>query len=417
MHPAEGKFEMEADRESLRPRAPTEEMFDRGEEASGHDFPNRFQQPPERREDLRRKFESADRNFGEAENYREGRFQIQKEGLFREREREAEGEDGYGGRGQKFGADVADATETQEEEEWLYSGQDESEVRDSRLAEHRFGAGGGDTRGLEHREKTQEQLYRERQQQYGEDFKHREKKSREHLYHESRPLGEERDVLGLEGREKSLQEQVYRKEQHFVGGEPESRLEPEHHLIAEERELEREKRKQPEARERIEATVPSLRKETTVIPGLGTLGNETSSGDAQNREPNSNKQEKETNKEEGPGPTNQMIESLGKIVSQLQTLQGLTSSLQLLQNMPKGQEAASKEAEAEKEKEAATAMQREKELSEETKRKVEALLANESDSEGEQVMMRTTLLAFKKNKNFCDLPLFVFSLSTGCQSW
>ena len=30
-----------------------------------------------------------------------------------------------------------------------------------------------------------------------------------------------------------------------------------------------------------------------------------------------------------------MVESLGKIVSQLQTLQGLTSSLKLLQTMPK----------------------------------------------------------------------------------
>lgn len=195
-------------------------------------------------------------------------------------------------------------------------------------------------------------------------------------------------------------------------------MESEHRSsIAEEREL---KCNLPEARERVEATIPSLRKETTVIPGLDVLGNETPSGsDAQNREPDSNKQEKDTKEEgQGQGPTNQMIESLGKIVSQLQTLQGLTSSLQLLQNMPKGQEgAASKEVEKEKEVEAATL--REKELSEETKRKVEALLANESDSEGEQV---TRVIFYQKKfmRNFFVIypRVFVFlSLSAGYPSW
>jgi hypothetical protein len=86
----------------------------------------------------------------------------------------------------------------------------------------------------------------------------------------------------------------------------------------------------------------------------------------------------------GGGQANQMIKSLGKFVSQLQTLKGLTSSLQLLQALPKGGDGGGEEAkkvgEPPKPKESSEA-----ELSEETKRKVAALLATESDSDGEQV--------------------------------
>ncbi len=85
----------------------------------------------------------------------------------------------------------------------------------------------------------------------------------------------------------------------------------------------------------------------------------------------------------GGGQANQMIKSLGKFVSQLQTLKGLTSSLQLLQALPKGGNGGGVEAkkvgEPPKPKESSEA-----ELSEETKRKVAALLATESDSDGEQ---------------------------------
>ena len=87
-----------------------------------------------------------------------------------------------------------------------------------------------------------------------------------------------------------------------------------------------------------------------------------------------------------------MMESLGKIVSQLQTLQGLTSSLKLLHTMPKeggggggdGGSTRGRSAPSEGER----AAMREKELSEDTKRKVAALLANESDSDGEQVQVQ-----------------------------
>ena len=104
----------------------------------------------------------------------------------------------------------------------------------------------------------------------------------------------------------------------------------------------------------------------------------------------------------------QVMESLGKIVSQLQTLQGLTTSLKLLRTLPKGKESTAddgggksapegvgkgvrEEAGAgvrqggREEGEGKAADQQERELTEDTKRKVAALLANESDSDGEQV--------------------------------
>ena len=130
-----------------------------------------------------------------------------------------------------------------------------------------------------------------------------------------------------------------------------------------------------------QATISSLSKSPAVIPGLGEYEERGSPvpNSQGNRDSSHAKRENES-----PQPqTTQVIESLGKIVSQLQTLQGLTSSLQLLQTLPKGQPEATKTArEGEKAREAA---QREREVSEETKRKVAALLANDSDSEGEQV--------------------------------
>ena len=144
---------------------------------------------------------------------------------------------------------------------------------------------------------------------------------------------------------------------------------------------------------KAEATLSSLRKDTAFIPGLGGFEKEET---ASPMAPHAGTKEeaKAATQTLSNNPTNQMIESLGKIVSQLQTLQGLTSSLQLLQALPKGQQEAVKAA-AERMRETdgggggggggSGGQQTERELSEETKRKVAALLASESDSDGEQV--------------------------------
>ena len=154
-----------------------------------------------------------------------------------------------------------------------------------------------------------------------------------------------------------------------------------------------------------EPTISSLRKEAvTTIPGLGGGFEEQENDVPKPMVPSSTTahqtsegaQQQATREGEGGGgagggagtglaggtQANQMIKSLGKIVSQLQTLKGLTSSLQLLQTLPKGGEEG-KRAEPVKSKESTEA-----ELSEETKRKVAALLATESDSDGEQVMQQ-----------------------------
>jgi len=143
-----------------------------------------------------------------------------------------------------------------------------------------------------------------------------------------------------------------------------------------------------------EATLSSLRKDSAFIPGLGGFEKEeTPVGPP--AQSGTKEEPKAANQTTSNNPTNQMIESLGKIVSQLQTLQGLTSSLQLLQALPKGQQEAVKAA-AERMRETdgggggggrggSGGQQTERELSEETKRKVAALLASESDSDGEQV--------------------------------
>ena len=142
-----------------------------------------------------------------------------------------------------------------------------------------------------------------------------------------------------------------------------------------------------------EPTISSLRKDpVTTIPGLGGGFEEQekdatkSAEDTVTAAPQSVQRAGEgeggaggTGMGAGGSQANQMIKSLGKFVSQLQTLKGLTSSLQLLQALPKGGEEA-KKAEPPKPKESSEA-----ELSEETKRKVAALLATESDSDGEQV--------------------------------
>ena len=127
-------------------------------------------------------------------------------------------------------------------------------------------------------------------------------------------------------------------------------------------------------------TIPSWSSDPSSIPGLGELDTETESqtmseSAAQEKQPGNQPTESQG---QPPKENLQMVESLGKIVSQLQTLQGLTSSLKLLQTMPKEGGGVS-----EKEK----AAMREKELSEDTKRKVAALLANESDSDGEKVLL------------------------------
>ena len=145
-----------------------------------------------------------------------------------------------------------------------------------------------------------------------------------------------------------------------------------------------------------EPTISSLRKDAiTAIPGLGGGFEEQEKDAAKSAESSSitgpqSTQQVAKGGEGGEGTgtaggnqANQMIKSLGKFVSQLQTLKGLTSSLQLLQALPKGGngEEEAKRVEPAKPKESSEA-----ELSEETKRKVAALLATESDSDGEQVI-------------------------------
>ena len=152
-----------------------------------------------------------------------------------------------------------------------------------------------------------------------------------------------------------------------------------------------------------EPTISSLRKDPggTAIPGLGggfeqQEKDSTKSAESATTTTASQQSMQRAGEGEGGAPganggggqANQMIKSLGKFVSQLQTLKGLTSSLQLLQALPKGGgggEEAKKVGEPPKPKESSEA-----ELSEETKRKVAALLATESDSDGEQVWYRTS---------------------------
>ena len=160
-----------------------------------------------------------------------------------------------------------------------------------------------------------------------------------------------------------------------------------------------------------EPTISSLRKDPTMaIPGLGG-GFEDQEKDQPKSsiEPSSDVPDVKNNlrdvgtggggedKEGGRGrgnisgnQANHMIQSLGKLVSQLQTLKGLTSSLELYHSLPKGDEGGGGGGEETKGAQQETATKpkesSETELSEETKRKVAALLATESDSDGEQVM-------------------------------
>ena len=92
--------------------------------------------------------------------------------------------------------------------------------------------------------------------------------------------------------------------------------------------------------------------------------------------------------QESPQPTNKMIASLGKIVSQLQALQGLSNSLTLIEKLPsmKQGDITTDEHYVEKEEtmDIVQDVDPEKEKEDETKRKVAALLENESDSEGDE---------------------------------
>jgi len=94
-------------------------------------------------------------------------------------------------------------------------------------------------------------------------------------------------------------------------------------------------------------TISSLRKDPTLIPGLGGFEKEEAAKSVQSKSAMKDETKQASSENQDGSPANQMIESLGKIVSQLQTLQGLTSSLQLLQTLPKGQQEAAK-AEAER---------------------------------------------------------------------
>ena len=158
-----------------------------------------------------------------------------------------------------------------------------------------------------------------------------------------------------------------------------------------------------------QATIPSWNTDPARIPGLGDFAEPAvargdSQGDRQTPKPQlapPTSQPQESS--EGGVQATQMMESLGKIVSQLQTLQGLTSSLKLLRTLPKGKEGdggsggqggpgEKTEGQGGGPEEVDMTAQREKELSEDTKRKVAALLANESDSDGEQVGKRGSSL-------------------------
>lgn len=164
-----------------------------------------------------------------------------------------------------------------------------------------------------------------------------------------------------------------------------------------------------------EPTISSLCKDPTIaIPGLGGGFEDQEKDQPKSTEPSSvipdakeslqdvSKGGGGEDKQGGGGggnasgkQANHMIQSLGKLVSQLQTLKGLTSSLELYHSLPKGGgvggevgggggggEEARGAQETTKPKESS-----ETELSEETKRKVAALLATESDSDGEQVII------------------------------
>ena len=125
------------------------------------------------------------------------------------------------------------------------------------------------------------------------------------------------------------------------------------------------------SKEQVSISSSSVDRGAGGIPGLGELAVQQETYPP----PVEEKGEKgKATEEKASGKSNQVLESLGKIVSQLQTLQGLSSSLKLLQKMPKSER-------EEKVKE----IEKEEELSEETKKKVAALLANESDSETEDM--------------------------------
>ena len=135
-------------------------------------------------------------------------------------------------------------------------------------------------------------------------------------------------------------------------------------------------------------TIPSWNSDPSSIPGLGELKEQHPPTDGEGGD-NYHSKSQEPPPEKNQPENTQMMESLGKIVSQLQTLQGLKSSLKLLQTLPKNGSGGGGGGGGGRDgvgvSEGERAAMREKELTEDTKRKVAALLANESDSDGEQV--------------------------------
>lgn len=124
-------------------------------------------------------------------------------------------------------------------------------------------------------------------------------------------------------------------------------------------------------------TVPSLQKggASTVIPGLGST-DEKNADSTEEAETEMNEEEEEELKSSlksqlfevfGGTKAKKMVESMERIVNQLQTLKGLESSLKVLQDKSEAAVKVSMEAD----QEAAA------------RKKVAALLATESDSEGE----------------------------------
>ena len=121
-------------------------------------------------------------------------------------------------------------------------------------------------------------------------------------------------------------------------------------------------------------TIASLSKNTEdlgAIPGLGEISSEPAEHPTDPSPPPPAKTTKEPPKTDR---TDKMLASLGKLMTELQGLKGLTSSLQLLQSLPRAEEKQEQVSE--------------KEVSEEAKQKAAALLANESDSDGESQVGR-----------------------------
>lgn len=206
----------------------------------------------------------------------------------------------------------------------------------------------------------------ERREMYPDDDYDR---NRDSMFKQSPPVDRPREPPGFPRDERIGREppEVSHKQQ-FEGGPPsvvsekeskdslKMRLEQEDYDLYSSPATESSQENQP--------TISSLRKEPGSIPGLGELSSKA--------EPT----ESQTDNEPKPGQTEKMLASLGKLMTELQGLKGLTSSLQLLQTLPKGQAVSEIQKKV-----------KDNDLSEEAKQKVAALLANESDSDGESQVL------------------------------